>query len=145
VFAPGSVHVGFVVDKVALGQVFFSKLFCFPCRYHSTVALSTHISSEDRKRVGWKPQFRDIVPPHRHKQPPPPRNHFSWTSCVNIRNLLILNGDRPPLTFSCPTLLMQCIRSQPPYLDTVSLIRSLRTRHSVATVEHLTWKRDHHI
>jgi hypothetical protein len=28
---PGSVHVGFVVDKVALGQV-------FPCQFHSTGA-----------------------------------------------------------------------------------------------------------
>ena len=30
-FDPGSVHVGFVVDKVALGQV-------FPCQFHSTGA-----------------------------------------------------------------------------------------------------------
>jgi hypothetical protein len=30
-FDPGSVHVGFVADKVALGQV-------FPCQYHSTGA-----------------------------------------------------------------------------------------------------------
>jgi hypothetical protein len=29
-FKPGSGHVGFVVDKVALGQV-FSKYFGFPC------------------------------------------------------------------------------------------------------------------
>jgi hypothetical protein len=28
-FAPGSIHVGFVVDKVALGQVFLSSSF-FP-------------------------------------------------------------------------------------------------------------------
>jgi hypothetical protein len=28
-FAPGSIHVGFVVDKVALGQV-FSEFFGFP-------------------------------------------------------------------------------------------------------------------
>jgi hypothetical protein len=30
-FDPGSVHVGFVVEKVALGQV-------FPCQFHSTGA-----------------------------------------------------------------------------------------------------------
>jgi hypothetical protein len=35
-FTPGSIDVGFVVDKVPLGQV-------FPCQYHSTVALQTHI------------------------------------------------------------------------------------------------------
>jgi hypothetical protein len=31
VFKPGSGHVGFVVDKVALGQV-FSEYFGFPCQ-----------------------------------------------------------------------------------------------------------------
>jgi hypothetical protein len=30
-FKPGSRHVGFVVDKVALGQV-FSEYFVFPCQ-----------------------------------------------------------------------------------------------------------------
>jgi hypothetical protein len=29
-FAPGSIHVGFVVDKVALGQVFLWVLRFFP-------------------------------------------------------------------------------------------------------------------
>jgi hypothetical protein len=37
-FAPGSIHVGFVV-RVALGQVFLRVLRFFPCQYHSTVAL----------------------------------------------------------------------------------------------------------
>jgi hypothetical protein len=45
VFEPGSMHVGFVVDKVALGQVFLRVLRFFPCQYHSTVFLHTHISS----------------------------------------------------------------------------------------------------
>jgi hypothetical protein len=35
--------VGFVVDKVVLGQV-FSEFFGFPCQYHhSTVAVHTHV------------------------------------------------------------------------------------------------------
>jgi hypothetical protein len=34
---PGQVHVRFVVNKVALGQV-FSELSVFPCRFHSTGA-----------------------------------------------------------------------------------------------------------
>jgi hypothetical protein len=38
------IRVGFMVDKVALGQV-FSEFFCFPCPYHSTFVLHTHISS----------------------------------------------------------------------------------------------------
>jgi hypothetical protein len=36
-FDPRSVHVGFVVDKVALGQV-FSEYFGFPRQFHSTGA-----------------------------------------------------------------------------------------------------------
>jgi hypothetical protein len=42
-FVPGSVNVGFVMDKVVLGQV-YSKLFGFPFQYHITVFLHTHIT-----------------------------------------------------------------------------------------------------
>jgi hypothetical protein len=35
-FYPGSVHAGFVVDKVALGQDFFPNTSVFPCQNHST-------------------------------------------------------------------------------------------------------------
>jgi hypothetical protein len=35
---PGSVHVGFVLDKVALGQVFPPSTSVFPCQFHSTGA-----------------------------------------------------------------------------------------------------------
>jgi hypothetical protein len=31
-------HVGFVVDKVTLGQVFPQRTSVFPCQFHSTVA-----------------------------------------------------------------------------------------------------------
>jgi hypothetical protein len=37
-FDPESVHVGFVVDKVALGQVFSPSSSVFPCQFHSTGA-----------------------------------------------------------------------------------------------------------
>jgi hypothetical protein len=37
---------------------------------------------------------------------------------------------RPPLV-GCPRLLIQYIRSNPPYLEAVSSIRNLRTRHAV--------------
>jgi hypothetical protein len=46
---PRSVHVGFVVDKVALEQVFFSEFFRLPCQYYFTMALHTHISSGDEQ------------------------------------------------------------------------------------------------
>jgi hypothetical protein len=35
---PGSVRVGFVVDKVALRQVFPPSTSVFPCQFHSTGA-----------------------------------------------------------------------------------------------------------
>jgi hypothetical protein len=38
----------------------------------------------------------------------------------------------PPI--GCPGLLIQCIRSYPSYLEVISSIRSLRTRHAVVTV-----------
>jgi hypothetical protein len=42
-FAPGSVHVRFMTDKVALGQ-------CFPCQYHSAVTLNAdyHVDVNNR-------------------------------------------------------------------------------------------------
>jgi hypothetical protein len=42
-FAPGSIHVGFVVDKVALGR-FLSEYFGFPCRYIIPPLLHIHLS-----------------------------------------------------------------------------------------------------
>jgi hypothetical protein len=43
-FDPKSGHVGFVVDKVALGQV-FSQYFSFPCQFSFHQMLHTHLSS----------------------------------------------------------------------------------------------------
>jgi hypothetical protein len=45
-FKPGSSHVGFVVDKVALGQV-FSEHFGFPCQssFHQFLHNYHHLSS----------------------------------------------------------------------------------------------------
>jgi hypothetical protein len=40
-FEPGSGHVGFVVDKVALGQV-FSEYFGFPCQFTFYRLLHNH-------------------------------------------------------------------------------------------------------
>jgi hypothetical protein len=42
-FVPESVRVRFVVVKLALGT-FFTEFLDFPCWYHSTMALHTHIS-----------------------------------------------------------------------------------------------------
>jgi hypothetical protein len=44
-------------------------------------------------------------------------------------------GGSPPV--GCPRLLIEYIRSYPPYLEAVSSIRNLRTRHAVVTVDPL--------
>jgi len=46
-----------------------------------------------------------------------------------------------PPTVGCPRLLIQYIRSYPPYLEAVSSIRNPRTRHAVVTVDPLNMAR----
>jgi hypothetical protein len=41
-FETGKVQVGYVVDKVARGQVSL-RVLVFPCQYHSTVAAYSYI------------------------------------------------------------------------------------------------------
>jgi hypothetical protein len=65
-FAPRSVHVGLVVDRVALGQVFSPSPSVFPCHYHSAAALYSLVY---HLGVGhWvlqRPQsHRDVAPPN---------------------------------------------------------------------------------
>jgi hypothetical protein len=64
-FEPGSGHVGFVVDKVALGQV-FSEYFGFPGKssFHQLLHNHHHLSS-GAGTIGQKwPQYLvDLVPP----------------------------------------------------------------------------------
>jgi hypothetical protein len=67
-FVPGSVHVGFVVGKVALGQN-FSEFFSF------FLSISLHNGSPHSYiiwRINNRPvkrqQFRDIASPHQHEQ-----------------------------------------------------------------------------
>jgi hypothetical protein len=57
-FDPGSVYMGFVVDKVALEQVFSPSTSLFPCQFHSTGAplhgktkITDHLSHHLHHRV----------------------------------------------------------------------------------------------
>jgi hypothetical protein len=51
----GLVHVGFVADKLALGQIFL-QVHWFPLSISFRPQLWPH----------WWPQFIDIISPHRH-------------------------------------------------------------------------------
>jgi hypothetical protein len=62
---PRSVHVGFVVDKVALGQD-LSKFFSSPVKIIPP-GLHTHISLGNEHYADWWLQFRDIVSPHQYE------------------------------------------------------------------------------
>jgi hypothetical protein len=62
-FEPGSGHVGFVADKVALGQV-FSEYFGFPCQtsFHQLLHSHPHLSS-GAGTIGQKwPQYQGLSP-----------------------------------------------------------------------------------
>jgi hypothetical protein len=61
---------------------------------------------------------------------------FLWRRIVNPTPNH--NAGGPPLV-GCPLLLIQYICSYPPYLDAVSSIRNLRTRHGVVMGIYLTW------
>jgi hypothetical protein len=65
--ASGSVHVEFVVDKVALGHVFLRVLqFSLSISFHRGSPYSCHLG--DEQQACQYPQFRDTVSPHRHEQ-----------------------------------------------------------------------------
>jgi hypothetical protein len=65
-FEPGSGHVGFVVDKVALGQV-FPEYFGFPCQFsfHQLLHNHPHLSS-GACTIGqiWPQYLVDLAPAH---------------------------------------------------------------------------------
>jgi hypothetical protein len=73
-FEPRSGHVGFVVDKVALGQ-FFSKHFGFPCQFSFHRLLHTHHLSRRIGIIGQivadVPSGHSLTPPQETKKNPP--------------------------------------------------------------------------
>jgi hypothetical protein len=66
-FAPRSVHVGFVMNKLVMGQV-FSKIFGSPCQYLSTMALRIHKTCGVNSRPnGGSSSETLIASPHQHE------------------------------------------------------------------------------
>jgi hypothetical protein len=70
-FEPRSGHVGFVVDKVALGQV-FSEYFDFPCQCSFHRLLHTHHLSSGAGTIGQLvadvPSGLSLTPPQETKK-----------------------------------------------------------------------------
>jgi hypothetical protein len=80
-FDPGSGQVEFVVDKVALGQV-FSEYFGFPCQssFHQLLHNHPHLSGAGAIGQKW-PQYKGLSPtPLALKETEPV--HFTVVSLV---------------------------------------------------------------
>jgi hypothetical protein len=69
-FQPGSGHLGFLVDKVALGHV-FSKYFGSPANYSNdcSTLIIVHHPGMDKKSKQWKTYQVDcLIPPLKVKR-----------------------------------------------------------------------------
>jgi hypothetical protein len=60
-FDPRPSHVGFVVAKVALGQV-LSEYFGFPCQLSFHQTLHTHLSGDGTRRISGRRTKRTVSP-----------------------------------------------------------------------------------
>jgi hypothetical protein len=89
-FVPRSGHVGFVVDKEALGQV-FSKYFGFPYQFSFHRLLHTHHTPSGAGRIG---QLVADVPNNRLSLTPPQetkKGGFTAVGCESELNVDIVN------------------------------------------------------
>jgi hypothetical protein len=87
-FEPESVHMGFVVDKLALTKVFLRVFMFYPFKIiHRGCILLYHLGDEQQAR--WWPQFRDIWR-HRHQQ----QQHDVYEVCCRI-----ISANRVEITF----------------------------------------------
>jgi hypothetical protein len=74
---PSSVHVGIVVDEVALGQVFLQVLQFSPVSIIPPWLLILIYNLRDEQQAGWWLQFKDIISLHRQQ-------HASLLHGVNL-------------------------------------------------------------
>jgi hypothetical protein len=66
-FEPRSIHVGFVVEKVALGQVFLRVLRFSPVNIIPPSLSNSYHHQGDEQYVRYWQQFRDVVLPHQNQ------------------------------------------------------------------------------
>jgi hypothetical protein len=60
-FAPKSTHLGFVVDKLAMGQVFLRVLWSYPVHIIPPWLSMLIYHLEDEQYARWWQLFRDVV------------------------------------------------------------------------------------
>jgi hypothetical protein len=86
-FAPGSIHVGFVVDKVALGQVFLQVLRVYPVNisFHRRSPNSSHLGNAEYASVSRHPRLGTRpTPPSGGKKPAAPNVLRTAGACQKI-------------------------------------------------------------
>jgi hypothetical protein len=66
--AGARVHVGFMVDKMALGQLCLRVLRFSPVSIILPWLSMLIYHFGDKRKAGWWPQFRDMVSPLQHEQ-----------------------------------------------------------------------------
>jgi hypothetical protein len=103
-FNPRSGHVGYVVDKVALGQV-FSQYFSFPCQFSFHRLLHTHLSSG----AGTICQFVADIPSG-FSLTPPQVIKKNWGNRQKSHRLT--PSTSPASCYASPSIILPCIPLQ---------------------------------
>jgi hypothetical protein len=90
-FAPGSVHMGFVVVRVAMGQdllrvTLFSPVNIIPLWF----SIFMYHLGDEQQANRWL-QFRDILSPHRHEQQEDFRYMSQYVKLCHILTLLLID------------------------------------------------------
>jgi hypothetical protein len=95
-------HVGFVVDKVALGQV-FSEYFGFPCQFSFHRLLHTHHLSSGAGTIGQV--VADV--PSGLSLTPPQETKILTTSIIRYFSILLHRGSYRFKLNSIPSVMQQ--------------------------------------
>jgi hypothetical protein len=83
--APRSIHVGFVVDKVAVGEGLLRVILFFPVNIippSFSILIDYIVLGMNNTYVKWQ-QFRDVVLPHQKSI----KHDSSWCHQMSLRNV----------------------------------------------------------
>jgi hypothetical protein len=130
-----------LLEKLPIVQLLKnSPTFCRTRRFITVFTRSLHLSLSWARSIQSIPQLHLNIIQKINLRPRP----FAKFCNNFLRWRVVSSTPNPQAGWSplvgCPELLIQYIRSYPPYLEAVSSIRNLRTRHAVVTRAHLTWE-----